>query len=293
MDMEKYRTLVSVIEEGSFSALAEKQGYTPSGISRMMASMEAELGFPLLIRSKKGVTPTADCLEILPQIKNALAAWERVRQSADQLLGLSTGTLHIGTSYYAGYPWLAQVIAAFQKQYPGIAVKLIEGTSSQLAIAIEENRADLCLISQRAGNHQWILLKKDFMVAWVPKDHPMAGGAGFPISQFRKEPFIELYPGLETDNSRMFHRNSIQPQTVYTTTDNFAVYAMVAAGLGISSANSLIAESFAGDVVALPIEPLQSVDIGMAIPAESVISPAARKFADFAISRAGQWSETR
>ncbi len=51
---------------------------------------------------------------------------------------------------------------------------------------------------------------------------------------------------------------------------------MVEAGLGISSANSLIAESFAGDVVALPIEPLQSVDIGMAIPAESVISPAAR-----------------
>lgn len=293
MDMEKYRILVSAIEEGSFSALAEKQGYTPSGISRMMASMEKEIGFPLLIRSKQGVVPTADCLEILPQIKNALSASERVRQSADELLGLSTGTLRIGTSYYDGYPWLAKVIADFQKQYPGITVKLIEGTSSQLAAAIEDNMADLCLISERSGNHQWILLKEDFMVAWIPQNHPMATEECFPISQFAREPFIELYPGLETDNSRMFHRNNMQPQTVYTTSDNFAVYAMVEAGLGISSANSLIAESFTGEVVALPIAPLQPVNIGMAIPADSIISPAARRFADFAISRASWWKESQ
>lgn len=53
MDVEKARALICVIEERSISAAANKMGYTPSGISRMMTSLEDELGFPLLIRKKR------------------------------------------------------------------------------------------------------------------------------------------------------------------------------------------------------------------------------------------------
>ena len=54
MDVEKARALICVVEEKSISAAANKMGYTPSGISRMMTSLEEELGFPLLIRKKEG-----------------------------------------------------------------------------------------------------------------------------------------------------------------------------------------------------------------------------------------------
>lgn len=46
MDTEKYRALLAVLEAGSLSAAAEKLDYTPSGLSRMMAALEQELGFP-------------------------------------------------------------------------------------------------------------------------------------------------------------------------------------------------------------------------------------------------------
>ena len=55
MEIEKYEALLCAIEKGSFSAAAEALGYTPSGISRMMAALELENGFPLLIRRKEGV----------------------------------------------------------------------------------------------------------------------------------------------------------------------------------------------------------------------------------------------
>lgn len=48
MDTEKCRALLAVLEAGSLSAAAEKLDYTPSGLSRMMAALEQELGFPLL-----------------------------------------------------------------------------------------------------------------------------------------------------------------------------------------------------------------------------------------------------
>ena len=41
--------------------VSEKLGYTASGISRMMAALEEETGFPLLIRSRTGVIPTEEC----------------------------------------------------------------------------------------------------------------------------------------------------------------------------------------------------------------------------------------
>ena len=48
MDTEKCRALLAVLEARSLSAAAEKLDYTPSGLSRMRAALEQELGFPLL-----------------------------------------------------------------------------------------------------------------------------------------------------------------------------------------------------------------------------------------------------
>ena len=46
MDTEKVTVLFTAIEEGSLTAAAEKLDYTPSGISRSVASLEEEVGFP-------------------------------------------------------------------------------------------------------------------------------------------------------------------------------------------------------------------------------------------------------
>ena len=47
MDTEKCKALFEILKCGSFSAAADKLGYTPSGLSRMVASMETDAGFSL------------------------------------------------------------------------------------------------------------------------------------------------------------------------------------------------------------------------------------------------------
>ena len=74
MDTEKCRALLAVLEAGSLSAAAEKLDYTPSGLSRMMAALEQELGFPLLSRSHSGVQPTRACRTLLPTLRE-LTHW--------------------------------------------------------------------------------------------------------------------------------------------------------------------------------------------------------------------------
>ena len=57
MDTEKCRVLLTVLHERSLSAAAEALGYTPSGVSRLVDSLERETGFPLLHRGRAGYPP--------------------------------------------------------------------------------------------------------------------------------------------------------------------------------------------------------------------------------------------
>ncbi len=58
MDTEKCAALLCAVETGSLSAAAVRLGYTVSGMSRLVLSLESELGFKLLRRSRAGVEPT-------------------------------------------------------------------------------------------------------------------------------------------------------------------------------------------------------------------------------------------
>ena len=58
MESARCKAFVTAAETGSFSKAGEVLGYTPSGVSQLVTSLERELGLPLLGRNRKGVTLT-------------------------------------------------------------------------------------------------------------------------------------------------------------------------------------------------------------------------------------------
>ncbi len=69
MGASRYEVFCKVVELGSLTQAAEVLGYTQPGISHIISAMEEEFGFPLLIRSRSGVRPTADGERVLPIIR--------------------------------------------------------------------------------------------------------------------------------------------------------------------------------------------------------------------------------
>ena len=63
----------------------------------------------------------------------------------------------------------------------------------------------------------------------------------------------------------------------------FAAYSMVEAGLGVTTVNGVSINQWHGNVTALPISPSYNVPIGIAVPETERISPAAKRFRDFAL----------
>ena len=174
MELERYQALVCVMETGSLSAAAERLHYTASGISRMMAALESEVGFPLLVRRHEGVLPTPECESLLPAIRGFIAAGEACRQHAARIRGLEIGSVTVGTAYSEYYGLLSDVIAEFRREHPGIVVQLVGGYSSQLAGMMEQRRLDLCIISRREGDFAWKTLFSDELVAWIPAEPMMS-----------------------------------------------------------------------------------------------------------------------
>lgn len=93
MDIKKYEVLLSTLDKGCFAKACEDLGYTQPAITHMMKSMEREIGFPLLKRSNKGIQLTSEGREVLPLIRELVAANDRLNKYYDMLRGVETGSV--------------------------------------------------------------------------------------------------------------------------------------------------------------------------------------------------------
>ena len=279
MDLERFEALLTVIDSGSLSTAAKRLGYTPSAISRMMASLENELGFSLLYRGKNGVTPTRECKMFLPSVRGFVYSGHCLSQTAARIHGAECGTIIIGTAYSYYYRWITKMSSAFHDLHPGVQFRIVNGTSSELQQMLSLHQADFCLISEREGEHNWILLRNDPMVALIPPGHPLAKERSVPMEAFAVESYIQTYPGQDVDNARIFSRCRITPNTQFSTMDINATYSMVEAGLGIGINNLVNSSLWQDRVVHLPLEPSQTMNIGLAYGKN--ISPASEAFLHF------------
>ena len=66
MESKKLEALLMAVDLGSFTKAAEVMGYTQSGLTHMMNSLEREVGFTLLERGRGGVRLTKDGERVAP-----------------------------------------------------------------------------------------------------------------------------------------------------------------------------------------------------------------------------------
>lgn len=83
----------------------------------------------------------------------------------------------------------------------------------------------------------------------------------------------------------MFQQLQIRPKVRFATSDSRAAIAMVRAGLGITLLNDILTADLADGVAVLPLDPPQSVHLGIALPEEEHVSPAAKRFITYALDR--------
>ena len=132
MDTKKMYSSAFCIRQTEYNRSRKKPRYTPSGVSRIIESIEKELGFSLLIRSHDGVLPTTECSLLLPLFRELASLDKALVESAQDITGMKHGKIRIGNAYTAYIPKLFHTIQDFKKDFPLIDIQIYEGLSSEL-----------------------------------------------------------------------------------------------------------------------------------------------------------------
>lgn len=280
MSLQKYVALLKTVELGSISLAAEQMGYTQSAVSRMILDLEKEWRVELLHRSRTGVALSSAGERILPLVRTIVADWEELNFTVNELHGLHTGLVRVGTFTSVANMWIPSLLVSFQKLYPGIEFTLMNSENySEIEDWIQHGKVDCGFVNLPAVTDlQVSFLKRDTLVAVLPPEHPLAGSEVFPIARLQDEPFIKLKEDTDNELSNFLAHLSRMPKVRYEVNSDHMILSMVESGLGISVMHSLLADMDRYNVVWKRFDLQQHRDIGIATARSAKLSSAAKLF---------------
>ncbi|MCM1272196.1 MAG: LysR family transcriptional regulator [Clostridium sp.] len=281
-NIQKYMAFVKTVEYGSLTKAAEILHYSQSGISRMINDLEKEWKVILLERGKTGVKLTSDGLRLLPYAKNVCVEYEKLQIQVDELNGLQSGLIRIGTFSSVATHWLPNMIKAFQKDYPNIDYELLLGDYTEIEEWISNGRVDCGFLRLPSHNDfETIFLEQDKLLAILPENHPMANYEKIPVASLCDEPFILLEKGARAEISEIFERCNLVPDIHFTTWDDYAIMSMVESGLGISILPQLILKRVPYHIISKELDIPAYRNIGLALRSKKTASLAMKRFLDY------------
>jgi Transcriptional regulator len=281
-NIQKYMAFVKAVEYESFTKAAEVLHYSQSGISRMINDLEREWNLSLLKRGRAGVRLTSEGLMLLPFAQNICNEHKKLLTQVDELNGLQSGIIRIGTFSSVATHWLPNIIKEFQKDYPNIAYELLLGDYNEIENWIAEGRVDCGFIRlPTLPEFSTIFLDQDKLQVVLPENHPLADCEAFPVRSLCDYPFMLLEKGAKAEISEIFERHDISPQIHFTTWDDYAIMSMIESGLGISILPELILQRIPYRVIAKELEVPAFRRIGLAMRDSENTSLAVKRFTEY------------
>lgn len=282
MNLLKYMAFIKTVECGSFTKASEVLNYSQSGISRMIRDLEKAWKISLLERDRSGVRLTPDGAQLLPYVKSICEEYQKLQMHVDELNGLQSGIIRIGTFSSAATHWMPKIIEEFQKDYPGIDYELLLGEYTEIESWISDGHVDCGFLRlPTRPEFETIELHKDELLVVLPEDHPLADCDKFPIDALCNYPLILFEKTAKAETAEIFEQNNLVPRVNYTTWDDYAIMAMVERGLGISILPELILKRIPYHIVAKKLSVPAFRTIGLALRSQKTASLAVKRFLEY------------
>ena len=220
---------LSVIREvaarGSFSAAAERLGYTQSAVSRQVALTEQAVGRRLFERHARGVRLTAAGELLARRADTVLGEVSAARHELQELPARAPTRLRVGA--------FSSALAALVPRAIGDAdVRLQEGTSDRLAARVDRGRLDIAVVSGDLGE---LLLDDPLLVAF-PRDHPLGRRPSVHPRELVGERWIV---GSTEPHTSLLGAWAARPTIAHVARDWTAKLGLVAGGHGITTVPGL------------------------------------------------------
>ena len=232
-------TFLEVYRAGSVSAAAQRLGLTQPAVSGQLARLEKQLGEPLFLRSRKGVTPTPRAAALAASIGTPIEHLRSALAAPDPPPTL-TGTIRIGGAAEVMTERILPALAPLTAR--GLRIRATLGLADDLLTALLTDALDLVVSAVRPTHpavlatplvdEEFLLVAPQALAPTVDPERlltdPVAALAHLPLVAYSDDlPIIRRYWRSE------FGRRPPNPVAL-TVPDLRAVLSGVTAGIGIS-----------------------------------------------------------
>lgn len=282
----KYDVFLKVLELNSMTKAAVFFGYTQSAVSQMVTAFEKELGIRLLIRSRSGLSLSAEGEQLLPYIRDICDSSAALSEKVMDLKGICTGMIRIGSFHSIACYMLTSLIKEFKVLYPNVEFELIEGDFTEIEDTLKRGLIDVGFLAVEFITHfDVIKLKKDELKVLLPLDHPRAKDEFYPLEEIVNEDFINLNEGTYNDRDIVFNAMGIHPEAKYYSREDNTIISMVENGLGVSILPDLVMSRCPFHVAIKKTRPSFHRTLGAILRDRKKASNAVRRFLEFCQER--------
>ena len=290
MEDHRLKSYCLVVETKSFSRAAQAKHMTQSAMSRLVKSLEDELGITLLHRKGRTVVPTPEGRLFYEHARKILEDYTKLEQDISAATRLAKGALRLGASRTPAVHLLPQVIYDFSKAHPAIRIDLSVCKTSDVLKDLRDGKIDVGIVEGDVVDSVFFadVIAGDEIVIIAPENHPVTKKKTVTVQDLAAEPFILPDQGSGTREliDAYFREAGIDAKRIkvrMTIGSPELIVQMVRAGLGLAFASKW--SVFAGikegtvKIVKMPGRKLTRNFFLLGIEGEP--APAAREFRQF------------
>ncbi len=175
LSLDQLRTLVSIVDLGTFSAAANALHLAQPTVSLHISELEARVHAQLLVRGGRRVLPTAAGVTLVERARRLLRDADDAVAAVKMQLEGRTGRVRLGTSTGVVVHLLPQVLETMQRAYPDIDVEVNILGSSETMARLHQGSLDIGLVATPQPPSRDLVLnhwRSDPMMAFVPARWP-------------------------------------------------------------------------------------------------------------------------
>lgn len=258
-DIGQLRAALAVSEFGTVTRAAEQIGLTQPAVTRLVAALEAEIGFPLFDRQRRRLVPSEAGRNFLKQARGVIGELSRLGALGEVLRRGHPGLLRIAAVSALAHGLAPRLLAALLERHPGLSIEIEELDRAHQIEGLRAHHLDIGLVALPVGapGLQVQPVAKSDVVCLLPEGHPLAARAWLDPASLAGERFVGLREvrllGQMVDDA---FAGSGYVREISVQVDGIPLMiSCVAGGLGLAVIHRLSALALPQGVVARPFRP--------------------------------------
>jgi LysR family transcriptional activator of glutamate synthase operon len=228
----------AVAEARSFTRASHVLFISQSTVSQHIRELEDSLKVALFSRNRHAVSLTPAGENLLEHGRGIFRMLEEAETAAREVRDPYCGTLSFGCASTTLLYHLPAILAAFNRKYPNVELKINGGTIQDIAVQMWSGALDLGLVVLPLSSPaiEKVVLFEEAFVGAIPAEHPLAKKTKLHIAEFAGERFVLHRQGQNTRKliDRYLFKQKITPRVAIELAETEVIKAMVAEGLGVS-----------------------------------------------------------